>query len=80
MREGFGPGASGGVLGGLGRRHRCDVDGGERRREVEQRHDLDVLALEVGRGAAEKVCCVVLRPVLGVHVCDLCVRAALVPS
>ena len=27
----------------------------------------------VTRGAAGKMCCVVLRPVLGVHVCDLCV-------
>ena len=76
MREGFGPGASVGVMGGLGRRHRCDVDGGQRRREVEQRHDLDVLAPEVDREAGGEVCCAAARRTLEVHVCDLCVGAA----
>ena len=41
--------------------------------ELELRHDLDVLVLEVGRAAAGGMCCAVLRPVLGVHICDLCV-------
>ena len=54
-------------------RHSCDVDGGKQRRELELRHDLDVLVLEVGRAAAGGMCCAVLRTVLGVHICDLCV-------
>ena len=75
-REGFGPGASGGVLGGLGRRHRCDVDGGERRREVELRHDFDVPLLEAVRGAAGKVRRAAARRRFEVHVRDSCVGAA----
>ena len=67
MREGFGPGASVGVMGGLGRRHRCDVDGGERRREVEQRYDFEVLAVEVIGGAAGNVCRAAVRRALEVQ-------------
>ena len=76
MREGFGPGASGGVLGGLGRRHRCDVSAGERRCEVEQRHGLDVMGLEVRRGGGGAMRRADVRVALGVHVCDMCVGAA----
>ena len=68
----------GGVLGGgLGRRHRFDVDGGERRREVEQRHDFDVPLFEAARGAAGKVCRAAARRTLEVHVCDSCALSAL---
>ena len=35
-----------------------------------------MLALEVGRGWGGKVCCAVVRVVVGVHVSDLCVGAA----
>ena len=76
MREGFGPGASGGVLGGLGRRHRCDVSAGEWRREVEQRHGLDVMGLEVRRGGGGAMRRADVRVALEVHVCVLCVGAA----
>ena len=67
----------GGVMGGLGRRHRFDVDGGERRREVEQRHDFDVPLLEAARGAAGKVSRAAARRTLEVHVHDSCVSSAL---
>ena len=56
----------------MGRRHSCDVGGGEQRRELELRHDLDVLVLEVGRAAAGKMWRVIVRAMVGVHVCDLC--------
>ena len=75
MREGFGPGASGGVLGGLGRRHRCDVSAGERRCEVEQRHGLDVMGLEVRRGGGGAMRRAVVRVALGVHMYELFVGA-----
>ena len=51
-------------------------DGGERRREVEQRHDFDVPLFEAARGAAGKVCRAAARRTLEVHVCDLCVGVA----
>ena len=66
-----------GCWGGLGRRHRFDVDGGERRREVEQRHDFDVLLFEAARGAAGKMCRAAARRTLEVHVCDSCALSAL---
>ena len=39
----------------MGGANRCIVYGGERRREVEQRHDFEVLALEVIGEAAGSV-------------------------
>ena len=59
----------GGQLWRLGRRF-CS---GERRRELDDRHDLDVPGLEVRRGGVGKVCCAVVRVALGVHLCDFCV-------
>ena len=68
-RTGVGLGVSGGVR--VGRRT-CDVHGDEQRRELDDRHDLDVPGLEVWYVAGRES----VRAVVGV-VCGLCVCVVL---
>ena len=63
-RTGVGLGVSGGVR--VGRR-RCDVHGDEQRRELDDRLDPDLVALEVICGAAGNVCRAAVRRALEVQ-------------
>ena len=65
-REGLGPCAFGGVLGGLGRRRRYNVYGGEQRRTVEVECDLDAAGLGAVRNAARLMLNMVERVALEV--------------